>query len=526
MEDILMEILFLNRVTYGYTSEAFQEFREKGPEAYIEEQLNPKEDDDPILKQKLKELRVPIKYEAKGRKVNEKRPLDLLDVSMEKLWEIAKKEKSLPHQEKMWPAMQVAAATWMRAIHSKWQLKEILVEFWHNHFNVSIDADERIAIAFPFYDREVIRKHCLGNFREFLEAVATSPAMLYYLDNAVSKASPANENYARELFELHTLGADNYLNHLYNRWKEVPGATEGKPEGYIDEDVYEAARAFTGWTVADGSKDYMKNSELPNTGAFHYYDGWHDNYQKRVLGTEFAPNQGPMADGRKVLDLVAYHPGTAQFICKKLCRRLVADNPPQSLIDKAAKVWIAEQKSPDQIKKVVKAILTDNEIGAYLGKKLKRPFELVTSCIRATQTILTPNQKLQWMMNAMGYQQFTWPTPTGHPDTADYWLNSNMVLGRWNIIPNLLQENWHKLTEVDLKAQMPKEVKTCQEIVEFWVKRIYGRPLEDKTILRLTNFMAAGGVEDEEPFGEERELEERLYSLVALIMMVPEFQYR
>jgi len=116
MEDILMEILYLNRITYGYTPEAFQEFREKRPTAYIDEQLNPKEEDDPILAQKLKDLRVPIKYEAKGRKVNEKRPLDLLDASMEKLWEIAKKGKALPHQEKMWPAMQVAAATWMRAI--------------------------------------------------------------------------------------------------------------------------------------------------------------------------------------------------------------------------------------------------------------------------------------------------------------------------------------------------------------------------------------------------------------------------
>ena len=140
--------------------------------------------------------------------------------------------------------------------------------------------------------------------------------MLVYLNNRSSRAGSANENYARELLELHTLGRGAYLNTLYDRWRDVPGATEGRPQGYIDQDVYEAARAFTGWTIADGT-GLGGGMALPATGAFTYVEAWHDGYQKRVLGHEFDPFQAPMADGRKVLDLVADHPATAWNVCTR-----------------------------------------------------------------------------------------------------------------------------------------------------------------------------------------------------------------
>ena len=219
----------------------------------------------------------------------------------------------------------MAAATLLRAIHSRWQLREVLVDFWHNHFNVNAAGDQAVNVALPAYDR-VIRSHALGNFREFLEAVATSPAMLVYLNNRSSRAGSANENYGRELFELHSLGRDAYLNDLYNRWRDVPGALKGSPAGYIDQDVYEAARAFTGWTIEDGA-GLGGGKTLPATGRFTYVEAWHDNYQKRVLATDFDPFQPPLADGRKVLDLIAAHPATARFVCTKLCRRLVSDTP-------------------------------------------------------------------------------------------------------------------------------------------------------------------------------------------------------
>ncbi len=215
-------------------------------------------------------------------------------------------------------------------------------------------------LALPSYDRDVIRPHALGNFRVFLEAVATSAAMQYYLSNRSSRAGSANENYGRELFELHTLGRDNYYNAIYDKWRKVPGALQGKPIGYIDQDVYEAARAFTGWTIEDGA-GVGPGQTLPKTGKFVYVESWHDNYQKRVLASEFDPFQSPMADGRKVLDLVARHPATAHFVCRKLCRRLVSDTPSEALVAGAAEVWTKNRTRPNQIAEVVRYIATSPE---------------------------------------------------------------------------------------------------------------------------------------------------------------------
>ena len=177
--------------------------------------------------------------------------------------------------------------------------------------------------------------------------------MLYYLSNHSSRAGSANENYGRELFELHTLGRQAYLNDKYDRWRDVPGALEGHPSGYIDEDVYESARSFTGWTVEDGSS-IDGGRKLPQTGRFAYVENWHDGYQKRVLAADFTEFQPAMADGRRVLDLVASHPATARFVCTKLVRRLVADSPPTALVETATRIWRDNLHAPDQIAKVVR----------------------------------------------------------------------------------------------------------------------------------------------------------------------------
>lgn len=200
-------------------------------------------------------------------------------------------------KEKGWhewirPAMEVASANWIRVTYSEWQLKELMVEFWHNHFNVAVIADMVIGSCLPAYDRDVIRKNVFGDFWIFLEDIAKSPAMLYYLNNKASQASPANENYARELFELHTLVEEHYFNDLYDKWRDVPGALEGKPIGYIDKDVYEAAHAFTGWTIADEIANWRSGQKefFADTGEFYYFDGWQDNYQKRILDVEIKSN--------------------------------------------------------------------------------------------------------------------------------------------------------------------------------------------------------------------------------------------
>ncbi len=520
-------ILLLSRIAYGFNSKEVGEINKSGTKAYIESQLNPDESDDPVLNEKMSQTTFEVEYESmvkgKMKMIKEEQNFKYLNAPLEEIWKLHLENKS--YQEKIRPGNEVRMATLLRAIYSKWHLKEMMAEFWHNHFNINIDVNDKIAMLFPIYDREVIRKNCFGNFRTLIENVAKNPCMLYYLDNFSSKASPSNENYARELFELHTLGAGNYLNDLYNRWREVPGALEGNPAGYIDEDVYEAARAFTGWTVADGSDD-EKGGDFPNTGQFHYYEGWHDNYQKRVLATEFSPNQRPLADGLKVLDLVAYHPGTARFICTKLCKRFVSDEPPESLIVKTVKVWTENQKSPDQIKMVLKTILLSEEFESSLGQKLKRPNELLLSLFKSIEADVKPNAMLYYFLIGMGYHLYSWPTPTGHPDSADYWLNTNMMLLRWKIPPVLIMDEWHKITKIDLQALMPQEVKTCKQITDFWIAKLLGERITENTRLRLTNFFAVGGIEEDEPLGTPEEVLQRLKVLVALIATSPEFQYR
>jgi uncharacterized protein (DUF1800 family) len=545
-----MESTQLNKIAYSHTSQDLKQFEKLGYKNYVEEQLNPNDAQDyPAVAQRLSTLKIHIEYDEKGKKVNEQRPIQHLNKSLTALWRDLYKE-TMPYQEKVQPAIEVAMATWIRAVYSRWQLREIMVLFWHNHFNVSLDKDERIGITFPAYDREVIRRHAFGNFRAFLEDVAKSAAMQYYLNNASSQASPANENYARELFELHTLGKDAYLNHLYNRWREVPGAANGKPTGYIDEDVYEAARAFTGWTVADGS-DNDKGGNLPNTGAFHYFEGWHDNYQKRVLGVEFSPNQPPMMDGQQVLDLVAFHPATARFICKKLCQRLISDtitdmprDNREGVLQKAVDVFMKTQKAPDQLKQVIRTILLSEECQNSTGQKTKTPFELVASFLRTTEADFTPTNDFLWMMNQTGYTLFEWQTPTGHPDKAIYWLNPNMMLQRWNIL-NVLCSDWQKVIKWDVAKIIakPQSLKVV-EIADFLVKKMLNlsnekpntvtpsraeaESIKEGIKLRSTvaNFIADGGNIEEVYLHDAADLENKILKSITLIGMSPLFQVR
>jgi uncharacterized protein (DUF1800 family) len=513
----------LHQAAYGPTPALRQEFLQLGAAGWVESQLYPTAADEPQLAQKLASLTMPIEYAHRGRKVKENRKLSYLGASLPQLW--ALNQEDVPYQEKIRPAEEVVAATCLRAVYSRWQLQERMVEFWHNHFSVSVHADLRIALALPLYDREAIRPHVFGNFRQLLGAVAQSQAMLYYLDNVHSKASPANENFARELFELHTLGAKHYYNHLYNRWREVPGALQGTPIGYIDEDVYEASRAFTGWTVADGAYN-EKGGHLPNTGQFLYFDAWHDSYQKRVLGTEFAPNRPAQADGQQVLDLVAYHPATAQHLCHKLCQRLVADVPPPSLVAKAVATWTAHQRSPDQVRQVLRTILLAPETAQSAGQKIKRPYELVMGYLRGIGAEVSPNPVFFYLLGWAGQPLFQWPTPTGPPDTASHWLGTNLVLARWNLLQVLTLHDWTKAVQADLPAQVPPSLQSCQALADFWADRLFARPVPEAIRQRAMNYLAAGGSEDEPPQGSPEEVRLRHAQMVALLAMSPDYQYR
>src|SRR5579863_2567074 len=305
-----------------------------------------------------------------------------------------------------------------RAILSNRQLEEQLVDFWYNHFNVFLDkgADRYLV---PTYEREAIRPHVLGKFRDLLEATAKSPAMLFFLDNweSVGATQPQrgnakrpvrglNENYARELMELHTLGVDG---------------------GYTQKDVTEVARCFTGWTIRQPREG----------GDFFYNDRVHDKGTKTVLGVTI-PAGGGRDDAEKVLDILARHPATARFISKKLAQRFVADDPPQKLIDKMAKTF--RDKNGD-IREVMKTMLTSDEFfsqAAYRAK-VKTPFEMIVSAVRATGAQVDFAFPLARQIADLGQPLYRKLEPTGYSDVNNEWVNSAALLARMNFALSLAQ---------------------------------------------------------------------------------------
>ncbi len=520
---------------------------------WVRQQLNYTAIDDTPCANRITSAQLKIRYTYNNRTVNEVRPLSWLSASRETLWQ-QRAVPDLPWAERTRPYNEVRVATWIRAVCSRRQLFEVMVDFWHNHFNVNATANQRIAATWPDYDR-IIRTHALGNFHAMLTEVTKSVAMMYYLNNVSNKVGGGeggNENFARELFELHTLGSDNYLK-FYDQRGNIPVVeyeSERYAASYIDYDVYEASRCLTGWTIANGSDG------RPNTGAFYLMDSWHDNYPKTVLappplpGLEPAPNfpfnNGIEQDGTKLLRLVAYHPGTARHLCTKLCRRLVADNPSESLINIAYNVWMQHRESPDQIRRVVEAILLAPEAKSTFGAKIRRPLEAIWAFLRATNASL-PNdveavdgdvtkgnywESLLWSVDQTGHRLFGWDTPTGHPDRAEYWANTNALLRTWNCFYTLAQ-SWGGNVQMDIVGQTPAGL-SCVGIVDFWLQRMLtDTPTGDLRTL-LINFLAQGLDPNQPPqplpaapdWRSPEAVRDRVVAMVQLLAMSPEFWLR
>jgi uncharacterized protein (DUF1800 family) len=501
----------LGRLTFGSTPQAISEFETLGLKNWLERQLHP--DSDPDLDRRLRQLRLRIKY-AENKDwpaVDEMRPLQWLDAPMEKLWPLANYGVAQPGPERARPRVEVAVATLLRGTYGQFQLKEVLCDFWHNHFSVNA-YDGSIGVAFPVYDREVIRAHCLGNFRQFLEAVASSAAMLISLNNRSSRAGAPNENYARELFELHSLGREAYLNSLYDRWRQVPGAVKGEPVGYIDQDVYEAARAFTGWGLEDGAGTGMGGA-LPKSGKFAYVDAWHDQYQKRVLGVEFDPYQPPQADGRRVLDLVARHPATATHIIGKLAWRLGLGQPSPAALKAAVALWQQTVNAPDQIAQVVRHLVLNTDF-SQAPARLRRPLELVLAYIRASGLEFSPSEGLLGEMEVAGQKLFGWTTPTGLPDDDAYWLGVNAIRRRWTLIAGL-SENWWG-TGVFKPAGVG--ALDARAFLEHWSRQLHGSVAPSV----IDDILATGKY----PVGKPLADEATARRMLAWLAMAPTFQSR
>jgi uncharacterized protein (DUF1800 family) len=538
---------WLNRATFGVTPALLEAVQAAGWESWVTAQLAPDETADTDCLKRLKKLRLHIEYDTQpmavagagaqgggkpmmsaqaAKKVNENRPLHLLDQSLEKTFLMNGRDE-VDYAEKHRAMEEVMMATLLRSVHSQWQVREMLVEFWHNHFSVNAEKDDPVMLALPAYDRDVIRAGALGNFRTMLQGVAQSAAMIYYLDGVESRASPANENFARELFELHTFGARNYLNHLHTKWREVPGALEGRPAGYIDQDVYEAARAFTGWTVENGNED-DDGSKRPNTGKFMVREAWHDPYQKRVLATEFDSQRSALEDGLRVLDLVAQHPATARHIAEKLCRRFVSDAPPETLVVKAAAEFTAAFDAPDQLARVMKVILLSAEYRAAPATKFKRPLEFLASYLRATGADFAPRIDVVNAMDEMGQMLYRWGTPTGHPDTNDYWQSGTFLLRRWNLPLVLRDDSWKGIASFHFLTLTPVNCTTAGQVLAYWSQRLLGRdvPEKSRTVLLPILMDDDEAKADSEFSGDDKDRDIRIASCVALLAASPEFQYR
>jgi uncharacterized protein (DUF1800 family) len=517
----------LSRISYGPTSETLERVKKIGFHDYVAEQLDAPAETEKNVSKRIQNLKLDIKYDYNGYTVDEWRDLSFLDKNLTECRRNFETIKEKGWHEWIRPAMEVTSANWIKAVYSKWQVREMMVEFWHNHFNVTINANMEMGSCMPAYDRDVIRKNVFGNFRALLEEVAKSPAMLYFLNNKSSQASPANENYARELFELHTLGEGHYFNNLYDQWRDVPGASDGKPVGYIDEDVYEAARAFTGWTVADGSSTWRsgQKEQFPDTGEFYYFDGFHDNYQKRVLGNDLKSNQPPMADGKRVLDLLAAHPGTAKHLCQKLLRRFMGDTYPDSLLAKAQEVWLKNIDSPDQIKRTLQAIFLSDEFMNYEAVKVKRPYEFMVSVARVTGAEFTPNTRLHWTISGLGYKPLMWPSPTGHPDKDTYWMGPGAMLRRWRTINTILWWKEFGVFKFDFKANTPEKL-SYTEIVDYWSTKTIGKRLADKYRLEVVKLFSGGSDPATIPDMTADSLQSRLATLLQFLLSTPDFQSR
>jgi uncharacterized protein (DUF1800 family) len=315
------------------------------------------------------------------------------------------------------PSRNLAQAKLYSAIESDRQLEQVLADFWFNHFNVDASKGaDRYLIA--SYDRDAIRPHVLGKFRDLLEATATSPAMMFYLDNWQSTvarpnarqpkqaARGLNENYARELMELHTLGVDG---------------------GYTQKDIVEVARCFTGWTI-----------DQPRLGGpFTYNDRMHDKGEKTVLGVTI-PAGGGKGDGETVLDMLAQQPSTAKFISRELAQRFVADDPPPALVERMAKTF---RDSDGDIRAVLSTMFTSPEFfsqGAYRAK-VKTPFEMIVSAVRATGAQVDDAGLLVSQAAALGQPLYRKQEPTGYSNVGEDWMNSAALLARMNFALRLAQ---------------------------------------------------------------------------------------
>ena len=453
----------LNRIAFGPRPGDVERVRAMGIDRYIDQQLHPQRVADPGMAARLSDL---ASIGMSSREIAREYELPQLEARRQRkqnsgLDQAGEPPKPDPRLQKAnGVIVELAQQKVLRAIYSERQLQEVLTDFWFNHFNV--DARKgRDRFLLTEYERETIRPRVLGTFRDLLEATAKSPAMLFYLDNWLSadpngphmemlpprvargpfdgrvvpgtevgrrfgrppqgKNAPKglNENYGRELMELHTLGVDG---------------------GYTQKDVTEVARAFTGWTIDNPRQG----------GGFTFNPRLHDTGQKVVLGHVIKAGGGE-SDGEQVLDILAKEPATARVIATKLARRFVSDTPPPALVDRAA----ARFRSTDgDLREVTRTILTSPEFLAAESyrAKVKTPFEFVVSAARALGADVQDALPLVRQLQQLGMPLYQCQPPTGYKDTADAWVNTGALVSRMNFALTLAGNKLRGVSVASLPA--------------------------------------------------------------------------
>lgn len=384
------------------------------------------------------------------------------------------------------------AATFARAAWGDHQLYELLVELWSNHLSIAV-ADPEVAELKAADDRDVVRAHALGSFSEMLVASVQSPAMLTYLSNRHSRAPHPNENYARELLELHTVGVRS---------------------GYGQRDVRDAAKALTGLTV-------------DAQGLFTYQPSWHVTGRLRVLGWQHANND--REQGLEVaLSLARYlarHASTARRVAEKLVRRLVSDLPPASLVDSAARVYRAHDTA---IVPVVRHIVMSREFAAAADRKTQRPLEWAALAVRVLGLRQDPRMHLDgagvvWLLERLGQPPFGWRPPDGYPDTAGAWATTASLLARWNAAQELVAGKVEGLGALDVDAfvgtPLPATVGALADRVAGQVLCRAPRPQLRAALVRSTGRVAGATL-------DQAGVRALTPSLAALVLSSPEAQVR
>ncbi len=507
----------LNRLGYGPRPGDVERVRGIGLATYIGRQLSPRTIEDPAMEPAL--AGYPVLGSSPAQLVREyPQPTPQARQRMAQ-GEMSRQEMMEMYPPERRPAVittQMQAARITRAVLSERQLEEVMVDFWFNHFNVYAQKGA-VRWLLPAYEREAIRPHALARFRDLVLATARHPAMLFYLDNWLSTRADLvvpggpnagrrmglNENYARELMELHTLGVDG---------------------GYTQQDVIEVARCFTGWTI----------DRPQQGGGFLFRPQAHDRGPKRVLG-QVIPAGGGQQDGERVIDILVRHPSTARFIATKLARRFVSDEPPAALVDRVAATFL---RTDGDIRAVLVAIFTAPEFWspeAYRAK-IKTPLEVVASAVRTLDGRLAPagagpdalaggGVALAREVARLGAPLYEAQPPTGYPDRAESWVNTGALLARMNFALGLAH-NRFRGARVDLPrfldgADRSQPVQVLDRLLAVVLhgeatprtRAVLASELESAEITRTTAY-------DRTPKDTDVE------KLVALVLGSPEFQRR